>query len=237
MRGLRILLYHAIGEPGEPASRFVVPIAVFERQMAWLARLRFRVVRLELAVRGLLAGERSPRRTVALTFDDGTRDNHSLALPVLRRYGFPATAFIVTRAMGSSVTWTDRAGLAQRPVMTWEEALELEPLMSLEPHTRSHPSLPTLDDNALAEELRGSREDVEGRTGHVPSVFAYPYGHYDGRVARAVSDAGFLAACSVKVGLNDTSTPAYELRRHEVRGDWSLSRFLLMLARPRAGGA
>jgi peptidoglycan/xylan/chitin deacetylase (PgdA/CDA1 family) len=228
-------MYHAIGESGDRATRFVVPIAAFERQMAWLARLRFRVVRLEAAVQRLIAGIPPQRRTIALTFDDGTLDNRLLALPVLERYGFPATAFVVTGAMGSAVSWTDHPDLAQRPVMSWTEALELEPLISLEPHTRTHPSLPELDDDALAAELRGSREDVERRTGHVPSVFAYPYGHYDARVARAVSDAGFLAACSVKVGLNDTSTPAYELRRHEVRGDWSLSRFLLMLARPRAG--
>ena len=95
-------MYHAIGERDEPAARFVVPIGAFERQMAWLAHLRFNVISLQEAVRRLLVGERLPRRAVALTFDDGTRDLNTLAHPVLMRHEFPATAFVVTRAMGVS---------------------------------------------------------------------------------------------------------------------------------------
>ncbi len=232
MRSLKILMYHAVGEPGERATRFVVPLTEFERQMALLARGRFAVVRLQAIVSAMLAGDALPRRAIAITFDDGTRDNRTLALPVLKRYGFPATAFIVTRAMGSSVRWTDYAGLAGRRVMTWSDALELEPLISLEPHTRTHPSLPSLDDEALAKELRGSRDDVEQHVGRSPVVFAYPYGQYDARVAAAVADAGFLAACTVRPGLNNKTTPLYELRRYEVRGDESLTRFARTIAVP-----
>jgi peptidoglycan/xylan/chitin deacetylase (PgdA/CDA1 family) len=223
---LRILMYHAIGEPGEPAARFVVPIRAFERQMAWLARLRFSVVALDSAVRGLLAGEPPPPRAVALTFDDGTRDNHTLALPVLRRYGFPATAFVVTSRMGESVSWTEHAGLGGRPIMTWDEALALEPLVSLEPHTRTHPSLPALDDEELAREVRGSREDLEARTGRPHLIFAYPYGHYDQRVETAVANAGFIAALSVTRGASDSSTAPYALKRLEIGGDDPSWRFL-----------
>jgi peptidoglycan/xylan/chitin deacetylase (PgdA/CDA1 family) len=232
---LKILMYHAVGEPGEQAARFVVPLTEFEKQMAWLARGRFAVVSLQATVSAMLAGEPPPRRAIAITFDDGARDNRTLALPVLQRYGFPATAFVVTGAMGSSVSWTEHAGLAGRPVMTWSDALELEPLISLEPHTRTHPSLPRLDDDELAKELRGSRDDVEQRIGRSPALFAYPYGHYDARVAAAVGDAGFLAACTVRPGVNGTSTPPYELRRYEVRGDESLVRFARTTAVPDLG--
>ena len=219
-------MYHAIGEPGEAPARFVLPVETFERQMAWLARLRFRVVRLETVVRGLLAGEPPPRHAVALTFDDGTRDNRSLALPVLERYGFPATAFVVTDAMGGSVSWSDRPGLAGRPIMTWAEALELEPLVSLEPHTRTHPSLPTLDDSQLADEVRGSREELSAHTGRSHALFAYPYGHFDERVAKAAESAGFIAACSVKRGLSDATTPPFALKRYEIGGGDPLTLFL-----------
>jgi peptidoglycan/xylan/chitin deacetylase (PgdA/CDA1 family) len=219
-------MYHAIGAPGEPAARFVLPLRAFERQMAWLARLRFNVVPLDPAVRRLLAGEPPPPRAVALTFDDGTRDNHTLALPVLQRYGFPATAFIVTSVMGESVSWTERPGIGGRPTMTWAEALELQPLVSLEPHTRTHPSLPTLGDEQLAAEVRGSREDLEARTGRPHVLFAYPYGHYDQRVQAAVVSAGFSAALSVSWGTSDTSTPPYALKRLEIGGKDTSWRFL-----------
>jgi peptidoglycan/xylan/chitin deacetylase (PgdA/CDA1 family) len=109
--------------------------------------------------------------------------------------------------------------------MSWDEALGLEPLVRLAPHTRTHRSLPTLPDNELAGEIRGSREDVEEKTGRAATLFAYPYGHLDHRVVAAVSSAGFTAACSARIGTNDSVTPPLELCRYEVRGDRSFARF------------
>jgi peptidoglycan/xylan/chitin deacetylase (PgdA/CDA1 family) len=233
-RRLRILMYHALGEDGEAATRFVLPVASFARQMRLLAVLRFQVVRLESAVRTLRSGDALPRRAVALTFDDGTYDTLSLALPVLASHGFPATAFVVTHKMGATIDWTDYAELAGRRIMTWEEALELEPLVRVEAHTRTHRSLPQLSSSELVGEIAGSREDVEARTGHPSDVFAYPYGHYDERVAAAVADAGFIGACSVRRGTNGPETPPYELHRYEVTGETSLLSFASLL-RLRAG--
>jgi peptidoglycan/xylan/chitin deacetylase (PgdA/CDA1 family) len=227
---LQILMYHAIGGRDEPPTRFVVPIDTFARQMDALAKLPVAVVSLEEACETLSRGGRLPRRSVALTFDDGTRDVRTRALPILRHQGFPATVFVVTAAMGATVDWTDHTDLAGRDVMTWAEALELQPLVRIQPHTRTHPSLPQLPDAALADELAGSRADVEQRVGGVATVFAYPYGHYDAHVAQAAAAAGYTAACTVTRGFNDRTTPAYELRRYEVRGDLSLKRFLLLLA-------
>jgi peptidoglycan/xylan/chitin deacetylase (PgdA/CDA1 family) len=224
-------MYHAIGAPGEAAERFVLPASAFAAQMRLLARLRYRVLRLETALRALMDGERLPRRSVALTIDDGTYDLRSLALPVLERHEFPATAFVVTRAMGGAVGWTEHAGLGGRATMTWDEALALEPLVTLQPHTRTHPSLRDLPREALQEELRGSRSDLEKRTGRPATVFAYPYGQYDATVATAVEEAHYAGACTAEPGLNDSTTPRFELCRYEVRGDASLRSFLGLLTR------
>jgi peptidoglycan/xylan/chitin deacetylase (PgdA/CDA1 family) len=219
-------MYHVIGERDETPERFVVPIGAFERQMAWLARLRFNVLRLEDAVRSLLAGEQLPPRAVVLTFDDGTRDLLTLGLPVLQRHGFPATAFVVTRAMGERIGWTERPGIAGRQILTWEEALQLEPLVTLEPHTRTHPSLPTLDDEQLHAEIAGSRTDLTERTGRSHAYFAYPYGHHDARVAAAAAEAGYTASVSVRWGLSDATTDRHALKRLSINGDESFARFL-----------
>jgi peptidoglycan/xylan/chitin deacetylase (PgdA/CDA1 family) len=224
-------MYHAIGASGEDAARFVLPVSAFAAQMRLLAALRFRVVRLDEAVRALGAGENLPRRAVALTFDDGTDDLRLAALPVLERHDFPATAFVVTQAMGTTVGWTEHVGIAGRDTLTWDDALTLSPLITLQPHTRTHASLRGLADDALLVELAGSRRDVEEKTGRAADVFAYPYGHYDSRVVAAVAEAGYAAACTVKPGVNDSQTPRYELRRYEVPGDTSLRAFAAFLLR------
>jgi peptidoglycan/xylan/chitin deacetylase (PgdA/CDA1 family) len=222
-------MYHAVGAPGEEAERFVLPASAFAAQMRLLALLHYRIVRLEDAVRALADGERLPRRSVVLTFDDGTYDLRSFGLPVLERHEFPATAFVVTQAMGTAVDWTDHAGLAGRTTMSWDDALALEPLLSLQPHTRTHPSLRELPPESLAEELSGSRSDLEQKTGRSATLFAYPYGHYNARIAAAVDEAGYAAACTVKPGVNNSTTPRFELRRYEVRGDASLRSFVSLL--------
>lgn len=225
MSGLRILMYHAVGWPGEDASRFVVPVERFERQMAWLERARYRVLPLVPALEALRAGEELPARALAITFDDGTADVVSLAPPILERFGFTATVFVVTGVMGGTIEWNGAGGLRGRRLMAWSDAASLPPSLTLAPHSRTHPSLPTLDDEMLDEEIRGSRDELAAHAGHGASVFAYPFGHYDARIAAAVGAAGYSAACTVISGVNRGDTPPHELRRYEVWGDEPLVTF------------
>lgn len=61
-------------------------------------------------------------------------------------------------------------------------------------HTLTHPSLPSLTDPALTEEVRGSKQWLESVTGRECRMFAYPYGHHSPAVRDAVKNAGFLGA-------------------------------------------
>ncbi len=92
--GLAILRYHAICRPdaGYASPDICVSPQAFERHAAYLAR-RYRVLALPEAVRQL-RHKRSPgRNAVAITFDDGYRDNLAAA-KVLSRYGLTATFYI-----------------------------------------------------------------------------------------------------------------------------------------------
>ena len=79
------------------------------RQLAALRRAAT-VVPLEAALDALAADRPLPRRAVALTFDDGYRDNLETAVPILRRLGLPATFYLVP-------------GLLDRTVRPWWELL------------------------------------------------------------------------------------------------------------------
>jgi peptidoglycan/xylan/chitin deacetylase (PgdA/CDA1 family) len=113
-RGDAVILYyhkvqrHPVGVWGEP----VLDVHEFERQVAWLDR-EYRPISLSELVAGLQGRARLPSRAVALTFDDGYRNNLVLAAPVLARQGVPATFFLTTGLVG-----TDR----------WMWAYELEEL-------------------------------------------------------------------------------------------------------------
>src|SRR3954471_22733974 len=98
---LRILTYHGIcrddqvGHPWIP--QYFVTETQFQRQMECL-RKNANVVKLSDAVDALAAGS-LPSRSVAITFDDGYANNLKLGVPVLKKYGFPATIFLATAHM------------------------------------------------------------------------------------------------------------------------------------------
>lgn len=74
-------------------------------------------------------------------------------------------------------------------------ALGAAPGVTIGFHTVAHPLLTTLDDAALGDALRKGRAELAAAVGQAVEVFAYPHGRCDARVARAVREAGFSAAC------------------------------------------
>lgn len=117
-RALTILTYHRV-LPLHDALRYpfpgmVLPADTFEHQVAHLAR-RYRVLPFEEALRRLYDGS-LPERAVAITFDDGYRDNHDRAMPILKRHGVPATFFVVTDAIEA------------RTMLWWDEVAAIDPV-------------------------------------------------------------------------------------------------------------
>lgn len=91
--------YHGLIDRRLPVpSECFLPVARFARQMEYLAR-NFTVLHLEEA----FAPDRPPagRPVACVTFDDGFRSLHDLALPVLERLSIPATVFLVTDLVGT----------------------------------------------------------------------------------------------------------------------------------------
>jgi peptidoglycan/xylan/chitin deacetylase (PgdA/CDA1 family) len=103
--GAVVLMYHSV-QPDPAAVRHTIgegishAAAMFDRQMELIAR-EFTPVGLD-AVACFLRGEESlPRRAVAVTFDDGFRDNWEIAAPILARHGIRATFYITAGCVES----------------------------------------------------------------------------------------------------------------------------------------
>lgn len=103
---LCIVNYHRILSAPDPLLESEPDIETFGWQMKLLADC-FNVMPLHDAVQALSTG-RMPPRAVAITFDDGYRSIHDLALPVLRQCGLPATVFVTTGHMDDEGSmWND----------------------------------------------------------------------------------------------------------------------------------
>jgi peptidoglycan/xylan/chitin deacetylase (PgdA/CDA1 family) len=223
-----ILMYHAFGTEGEPASRYVVPIGRFERQMTWLRWMGYRVISLEELVQS--RRELPPARSVVITMDDGYADNYTLALPVLHRQSIPATIFVVSQIVGGRNNWSRGDELEGRPLVSWTDLRALRDAgVGIGAHTRTHPLLPRLGRREAESEIVGSRADLERALETPVTMFAYPYGEFDETAQALVERNGFLAGCGVGDCLNEAATPVQALCRIEVFGTDTPITFLRLL--------
>ena len=125
----QILVYHKVSPDQHP---FYAPVdtVCFEEQMRFLSR-SYRVMDLAslvtLSLRGCV-----PNQSVAITFDDGYRDNYEYAFPILKKYGLTATIFIATGVIGTGESlWHDRIFDAFRYTTTKCARLERQMLLEL----------------------------------------------------------------------------------------------------------
>ena len=215
-----VLMYHHIGlpDPGADAIRrdLSVSPANFEAQLRYLIALGYEPITLESLVMHLQIGQPLPAKPVILTFDDGFKDQYTNAYPLLEKYGFVGTFFVITR-------FADE----ERPeYMSWSEIEFLHAQgMEIGSHSYTHPSLKGKSFDYVVWQVLGSKEAIEARTHQPVRSFSYPSGQYDQLAIDVLKSAGYWAAVTVEAGSMQTSERPFELRRIRVRGRYDLTEF------------
>jgi len=217
---LPILAYHRICDvprADDPLNLCARP-RDFERVLRYLASHGYRFVSLDTAV-DVMSESRSRREKLAcLTFDDGYRDFYTHAFPLLRKYGAPATVFLVTGCIGDTNHWDDRYGLPPLPLLSREEVRELDAQgVEFGSHTVTHRPLPELSAAEQTREIVDSKRALEELLDHPIRFFCYPHVNCDERVQSMVRDAGYSGAC----GGEQATHSRYLLHRVDVsRSGW-----------------
>jgi O-antigen biosynthesis protein len=227
MKPVPILMYHQVSKrPHVLFRKYALTPRQFASQMRWLAWWRYSTVTLDhvLAAR---AGETAlPPRSVVLTFDDGFQECVEYTVPILQRYGFTATFYLVTGLMGGESSWLAPQLNVSFPLVDWDTVRELQALgFHCGAHSISHPHLTDLSPGACTEELLGARLSIEDRLGVPIHHLAYPYGAYDERVREIAIGAGYQSACSVRIGLSSDNDDAMALHRVPINGQDTLADF------------
>jgi len=207
-------MYHAVEE-----NRSVLSMApaVFAWQMRWLHDNGLRVIPLSELVQRLHDGNPLPPRALAITFDDGFASVYTHAFPILQRYGFPATVFLVSGYIGDRNDWPGQPpSVPRRPLLTWEQ-IGLMGRQGIEfgAHGLSHARLDRLPRDQVERELLASRARIQEHVGHPVNLFAYPYGRYTDEALRIVSGV-YLGACTARPGLVGPQSNPFALARIEV---------------------
>ena len=202
---LAILSFHKIGEPppGGWTTWFYIPEETFIRQLTYLEANGWQVIDQSRFLKGLEDPESLPRRSALLTFDDGYRSMRTVALPLLKRFGFPSILFVPTNYIGGRDTF----GSGRNPselICDWDDLKVLESEgISIQSHGASHRHFSEMNLEEQKAELLHSKAALEDGLGHPVEIFAFPYGD-DGAnpeaLRKELEQAGYRAACLYRGG-------------------------------------
>jgi len=226
-KGLRILLYHAVGTPIKEDLRnlFTISPELFEAHMAELSQYK------ETPIIGLADTlNEKQKQGIAVTFDDGYRDNLTVAAPILERYRIPFTVFITTAYIRSNA----HPYLSEVDV----RALSEKRNVTIGSHCATHIPLTECDDGQLRNELESSKHYLEDLTGKEITMISYPHGCVNRRVLDAVANVGYKIGASSCFNINNPSQDSFMLCRtcilgsdsarifrQKLHGDWDWYRW------------
>lgn len=230
---LPILMYHRVTpEPPVAGRRYCVSPQAFEAQLQYLRDQGFYSVGVEAWAEAIRTRRPLPGRAVALTFDDGYQDFLTHAWPLLKRYGFSASVFLVTDAVGSW-NWWDREAAERCALLTWGEVLRLQDQgVVFGSHTTSHRPLSTLSFNEIVREGARSRAVLARRLKHPVWTMAYPYGVADRTVEQLTGGCGYLYGLTVSCTWAGLQHRLLALPRQEIAWTDTLESFARKVAPP-----
>jgi peptidoglycan/xylan/chitin deacetylase (PgdA/CDA1 family) len=198
-----VLMYHSVQPYAEDPYRVTVHPYRFERQMSWLHRHGLRGTGMADLLRAQRTGR--ARSLVGLSFDDGYADFATQVLPILARYGFGATVFVVAGRLGGENGW-DRPG-PRKSLMSAEQVRRVAAAgIEIGSHGLTHPRLPGVGAEELRGEVGDSRAVLTALTGQEVAGFCYPYGAAGAREVAAVRGAGYGYGCVAHVRDQSPST-------------------------------
>ena len=201
---LPILAYHKIDKVIELGVTCISP-KTFERQIRFLAESGYQSISPELIFSVIRDGEKFPEKPILITFDDGYENFYHYAYPIMRKYGYTATIFLLAGYTGGKMAnapimnyWDVKLGRRRFKHLTCSQIQYLsEEGFSFGSHGVNHLFLAYHSDANASFEIRTSKSILEDLLQKPINFFAYPYGNYDYRIANLVQKSGYMAAFSL----------------------------------------
>lgn len=218
--GAVVLIYHRFGETQYPSTS--VTLDQFDRQLAAIRDGGYQVLPLPELAAMLADGTPIPSRSVVITIDDAYVSTVREAWPRLRAHGFPFTLFVST----------DAADAGTGDLMSWQQIREMaaDPLVTIGHHAAAHAHMADLTLAEAAADLDRADARFMAELGHVPALFAYPYGEYSLALRDLVAGRGFAAAFGQHSGVADRWTDRFVLPRFPLNANTGHDAFLVRLA-------
>jgi peptidoglycan/xylan/chitin deacetylase (PgdA/CDA1 family) len=231
-RSLPILMYHRVAPEGKEATaRWRLHPDAFEEQLSHLREEGYTSIDFE---QWRVASDRRrpiPPNSVMITFDDGYADFLDHAQPLLAKYDFQATVFVVTDLVGKSNRWDADLG-EELELMDWRQLRSLlDSGLQIGSHSSSHRPLVSLTASELARDLCRTRVRFHEKLGYPARSVCYPYGLHDAAVRSIAAACGFYYGVTTDEWRASFGEDLLMLPRLEAEGTETFDEFKAKLSR------
>lgn len=177
----------------------------------------YQTISVELLVTAIKQGAELPPKPMILTFDDGGEGTFTNALPIMQKYGFTGTAYIVHNYVGVGA-YMNAEQIRALYAAGWE----------IGSHGISHADL-TVRSDRQKDEIVDSRRKLQALLGVPILTFAYPFGAYNSDSVHYAHFAGYVAALGLGNETLQGNKNLFYLYRMAINGNQSLESFALLL--------
>ena len=214
-----LVMYHRFGEDKYPSTS--VTLAQLEAHIEHLTGGGYTVLPVPEILAAIDAGRPLPERTVGITVDDATRSTFVEAWPRLEEAGMPFTVFVST----------DPVDEGHAGIMSWDELRELVAAgVTIGNHSAAHGHMWQADADANRADLLHAQRRLQEELGVKPTLFAYPYGEWNGAVRALVAELGFAAAFGQHSGVVAAHSDRLNLPRFALNASYgAIDRFGLIV--------
>jgi peptidoglycan/xylan/chitin deacetylase (PgdA/CDA1 family) len=214
-----ILMYHRIATDGPPGlAQWRLAPELFSAHMEALHRAGYQTIKLEEWADAIDRRRPVEGKRVVLTFDDGYCDFRTDAVPILSRYDFSVTMFLVAERIGQTALWDEKFGDCA-PLMSWEEIKSLPREIEFGAHSCVHQKMTEMASKDLESDTVKARKILEKNLGVLIPTLAYPYGDQNESVRQVVGEAGTKAAVTTESGVSKLGDDLLRLPRIEITGE------------------
>ena len=184
-------IYHRFGDSRYPSTN--ISLADFEAHLRYLKTNDFTALTFSAAI-DYLRSNQTLTKVAVISIDDGFQSFYKNAIPLLKKYDFPATLFINTETVGIG------------DYMGWKEIKEAHDQgIEIGNHTHSHAYFlnhpETERYEAFEADVKQTQKLIEDNIGQAPETFAYPYGELDLKMKAIIKSLGFKAAAAQNSGV------------------------------------
>ncbi|SNX54330.1 polysaccharide deacetylase family protein [Thermoanaerobacterium sp. RBIITD] len=222
-----VLMYHHILKKSENKfndNEAIINAEDFEEEMKVLHDNNYKTATLKELEQFVKCNLKLPKKTVVITFDDGYLSNYIYTYPILKKYGFKASIFVITGNLKNESSLFDPSGIQY---LSYKEMLLSSDVFSFESHTRNlhdlvapgKTRLLASSDDIVINDLTYSRNLLNS------SYFAYPYGLYTNHLIDILKNIGYTMAFTMEKGYVKPNDNPFTLKRQFIGPKTTLDQF------------